>query len=328
MAARHPFRSAFTIVHLLAVIGIIAFLIAMMLPALCRSTEQGNRVKCASNLRQIGLAIQMYANDNKGAFPRTLFDGTDDPKPAVFTGAAAADPFAPSGPSANDVSASLFLVLRTQDLTSEVFVCPSSSAERKSGDLRQASNWKSVEEVSYSSINPYPGKACRDAAKEDSLNVNHLNSDFAIGSDLNPGGPAVTTVRPDSKRRDVQAANTRNHNGDGQNVLYGDGHVEFQTTPFAGMPRQQSGLAVRDNIFASNTSPPAVFAAMADTLDSVLLPTDDPKTAPSSLAVSMNTRALGARHVVWLAAGAVALVALGCGGLAVRAARRRRPSAM
>jgi prepilin-type processing-associated H-X9-DG protein len=46
--------------------------VSILLPALNRAREQGNRVKCASNLRQIGLAVQMYANSNKGNFPPDL----------------------------------------------------------------------------------------------------------------------------------------------------------------------------------------------------------------------------------------------------------------
>ena len=62
-------RAAFTLVELLVVIGIIALLIAILLPTLGRAREQAKRVQCQSNLRSIGQGLTIYLNQSKGLLP-------------------------------------------------------------------------------------------------------------------------------------------------------------------------------------------------------------------------------------------------------------------
>ncbi|MDB5297061.1 MAG: hypothetical protein JWO31_3044 [Phycisphaerales bacterium] len=62
-------RPAFTLVELLVVIGIIALLISILLPSLNRAREAAKVTMCLTNLRSFGMAMNMYANDNKGRVP-------------------------------------------------------------------------------------------------------------------------------------------------------------------------------------------------------------------------------------------------------------------
>jgi prepilin-type processing-associated H-X9-DG protein len=271
-------RSAFTRVELVvvSVMVVLGIAYALALIGSPRIHEGAPRVKCASNLRQIGQAILLYANENHGYYPRTVYavDSSGIAIPVSGTAPTAVDPFADSGPQPNDVTAALFLLLRTEDITAEVFTCPNSNADRddfgrattQASGRSNFTDWR--KNLSYSFNNPYPNRGAISDADQKTWMTASMSADFAVASDLNPGtfgGRDVTAVDLKSPSSAMRKANSTNHEGDGQNVLYGDGHVEFQNNPLCGVNR--------DNIFTSGTG--KVNASPIDASDSVLLPAQD-----------------------------------------------------
>jgi prepilin-type processing-associated H-X9-DG protein len=133
-------------------------MMSILLPSLNRARETANRVKCASNMRQIGQALLLYANDNRGVYP--------------------AD-FVP--------------LLLTQDITSQVFICPSTNGTPAS-----------------------PGGTPQQQAA--ALLPQHCTYVYLPGHNNAAGADVVIVYEP-----------ITNHDGDGSNFLWGDGHVSFET---------------------------------------------------------------------------------------------------
>ncbi len=65
-------QKGFTLIELLVVIAIIGILASMLLPALAKAKTRANRIKCVSNIKQVGSAFKAFANDNNDRYPWLL----------------------------------------------------------------------------------------------------------------------------------------------------------------------------------------------------------------------------------------------------------------
>lgn len=211
--------NAFTLVELLVVIGIIAVLIAMLMPALVKARNSAMIVVCASNLRQLGIAETMYANENNDYFtPRrssTVQAGDFWWTTQSFT--------ITLSPYLGDKKASTVSVGKVFDCPSFTSYNPNQNGVNAYGlNERILGNWQSSTNT-YTGFTkwqyrrrsvPHPTKFLLMGEKNDLSDVVRSSGPVApLPTDVSTSGGQMTGYR-------------MSHGGQRSNVLFVDGHVE------------------------------------------------------------------------------------------------------
>jgi prepilin-type N-terminal cleavage/methylation domain-containing protein/prepilin-type processing-associated H-X9-DG protein len=278
-------RKGFTLIELLVVVAIIALLISILLPSLSRARELAKRAVCASNQKDLGTGMYIYANDNEEWFPAHFFipeySTTGPPEihkiqwveamGSTTTLKISQATTETTGSQFSAPSRSLFLMVIGGQSTPDQFICPSSSDS--GDDLRNRGSDSTVgtESAAQPGVNrfdfrgyswisygyqmpfgrrgkPHTNKDSRLALTADKGPYYTAGSAGIDGSTQTDTDEARTDLTPPSSwesltikdllrksQDDWRPYNSLNHGGEGQNVMFVDGHVKFENKPTAGI---------------------------------------------------------------------------------------------
>jgi len=260
-------RKGFTLVELLVVIAIIALLMGILMPALARVRQLAFRMTCGTNLAGIGKAMLIYANDYEDELPRA--GGRNSEWGTLGTKWSAPDRIGAYGITAQgdggtaSISSCFYLLVKYAEVTPKSFICKGDTGTSEFSLADETSISTNTFEMidawdfgddpsdncSYSYHMPF-GQYALTTSSEPGLAVASERNPWI----LSPAGDVVeenwTNFNPDIQNYGgtteyALLGNSISHQGDGQNVLFLDSHVEFAKRSFCSLED--------DNIFTKST---------------------------------------------------------------------------
>jgi len=246
-------KKGFTLIELLVVVAIIALLISILLPSLSRARELAKRLVCAANIKGIGTAEKIYANDNEEQWSTPVFNEGALGVPVVIKytgldGTGSNRALASNVTSTNiAVTRAFWLLIRSGETTQKQYICPSSGDETDvTEEVDKYYDFLGLGNVSYGYQVPFGVKETRASENSDPRQALAADSSPYTAAGLKP----VSTYDPNTSPRLWQPYNSGNHGGtgagEGQNVLFQDSHATFERKPIVGIDN--------DNIYTHMTS--------------------------------------------------------------------------
>ncbi len=248
-------RNGLTIMEVAVLVVILAvFAFWILLPRVTHCGCPSRRLVCAANLKGIGTSCIIYANSNHSSWPVPAFDETlaGNIDYTVHAGGGEGSVRSPNrrqpsvaGPGGArqlSVTRSFWILVRSGDVTPHQFICPTAGDEPKSNEnLTAYYDFSSSKAVSYGFQVPF-GPRCARA-------MDWSDNRLAVVADRGPYGRTTVSTPPTDTTFSASVApprfgpkslpwrkyNSPNHGGEGQNVLFADGHAEFRRTPIVGI---------------------------------------------------------------------------------------------